>query len=256
MAVDQSNERCWGWVSLGLRLKLAALGLLAVLLSGIAGTTVVAPRTLAAPDVATMIAIAFLVALVLDFVGRCMCVAVPLTQPARTFLASSIGFQLAAVILLFTPWLAIPELTLPLQILVGLALAACGQAFAAMLFMLYARYLAIALERTDLSKSPLQVLGLIGVAGTSFTTGGAALAILVFLVMLCPCLWWLGYVGLVVLEQGWRNSGFPEALFWPAVRLAPTLVVALLCYSPLYRYGRLLWNLIGVIDLRRRAALG
>lgn len=195
----------------------------------------------------------FLVVLLLDFTGRTLCMATSVTRHSRAAVCGSIGCQLAAIILLVTPLFALPELPIPARLLTGFLLAGCVQALAAILFMLYARDIAISLGRPDLARSPMRVLCFFGAASGSFTTASVVLGALLVFVLICPCLWWLVYVGLAVLEQSWRQSPLPIAMLWPLVRLVPILLVSLLFFLPLYRYGQLIWQLVNAIDRQRDA---
>ncbi|XZE52952.1 hypothetical protein SH139x_004659 [Planctomycetaceae bacterium SH139] len=235
----------WGRISRGLQLKLIAAGILAGLFAGLAVLMVASPRTLALPTVLYLLAAVFLLTLLIDFAGRLLCLT-PVSSPqsTRVFVAASIGSQLFAIILLFTPLLAVPELPLSVQITIGLLLAGCGQAIAAVLFMVYVRKLAIMLGRADLARWPLIVL--------SFNAGSLSITIILFaslcFILACPCMWWLAYVGMAILTEAWRDIGLAAPMLLLLGRLVPTLLFGLLLYSPLYRYGKLLSELKAAVD--------
>lgn len=243
----------WAWVSWGFKLKLIALSLLIFMLLAIAGAAVVVPRTLILPNVNYAAVACFLPVLLLDFAGQLLCMATPVAHHSRAAAGGSIGCQLTAIILLVAPLFTLPELSITVRLLTGFLLAGCAQALVAILFMLYARDMSISLGRPDLAGSPKQVLWFFGLASGSFTTASVVLVTLLVIVLICPCLWWLVYVGLAVLEQSWRRSPLPMALLWPLVRLVPILLVSLVLYLPLYRYGKLLWQLGNAVDRRRDA---
>lgn len=250
-AGDSNAAAKWAWVSWGLKLKLFGLGLLTLLLAVITGMTVIAPTMFVMPGVHYSLAGIFGAALALDFAGRLLCLTSPTARPTRLAVAGSVGCQFGAVICLVTPLAAIPELPVGVRVVAGFLLAACAQVPAAVLFMAYIRRISDIFGRTDLAQSPWQTLFFFGLAGGSVTTGIVALAIVLALVLFCPCLWWLGYSWLLAMEQGWRNIHMPEALFWPAIRLPPTLLAGLLVASAFSRYGRLLWQVAQEIDRRR-----
>lgn len=235
----------WNWVSRGLMLKLVAIGLSAIMLSIIGALALVEPQALLTSSVGYTLGAGFFAALTFDFSGRLLCSVAPVTSPMSATIAGSIGCQLAAIIVFVTMLVTIPELELPARILIGILLAGCAHALAAVFFVMFARNVAAYLGRDDLALSPILVLFLFG--GTSAMSMTIAV-ILVVLFFLTPCMWGV----LFYLQSGWQEYGLPQALLWPLVRLVPILFFGLLYFGPLYRYGRLLLQLRRAVNQRRR----
>ena len=234
----------WNWVSRGLMLKLVAISLSSLMLSIIGALA--EPQALLTSSVGYTLGAGFFAALTFDFTGRLLCSVAPVTSPMRATIAGSIGCQLAAIIVFVTTLVTIPELELPARILIGILLAGCAHALAAVFFVMFARNVAVYLGRDDLALSPILVLFLFG--GTS----AMSMTIAVILVVLFPCMWVVILVALMALQAGWQEYGLPQALLWPLVRLVPILFFGLLYFGPLYRYGRLLLQLRRAVNQRVR----
>lgn len=246
-AVEPGSRSAWLWVRRGLKLKLVAVELLALLGLAVGATAVAAPQWLALPAAQYVAVALFSSALACDVVGRSLCLNVPLAPRTRYVAAASIGCQAAAIVVLIVPLFAVPELPVAMRLVTGLLLAGVAQSIAAVLFMIFARSMAIALGRTDLAQSPFEVLFLYG---GSFTTLVGPLSIL-GVVLLCPCAWWGVYVAAVFLVRTWQEAGLPAGMLGPFLRLVPTLLVGLILSAPLYRYGRFLGRLIDAVDRSR-----
>ena len=229
----------WKWVSRGLILKLVAICLSALMLLSVSALAVANPQALLTSRVGYALGAGFFAALIFDLTGRSLCSVAPVTTPTHATIAASIGCQLAAIIVFVTTLVSIPELELLARILIGVILAGCAHALAAVFFVMFARNIAIHLGRDDLALSPISVLFLFG-GGFSTST---IIIVVLFVLLLCPCMWWLIYIALAFLQKGWQEYGLPEALLWPMVRLVPVLCFGLLYFVPLYRYGRLLLQL-------------
>ncbi len=236
----------WNWVSRGLSLKLVAIRLSGLMFLIVSALAVANPQALLTSGVGYKLGAGFLAALTFDFAGRLLCSVVPVTQATRATIAGSIGCQLAAIILFVTTLVSIPELELPVRILIGILLAGCAHVLAAVFFVMFARNIAVYLERDDLALRPIRVLF---VFGGNFSASTIIIVIL-FLLLLCPCTWYLIYLGFAFVQMGWRAYGLPEALLWPLVRLVPVLSFSLLYLGPLYRYGRLLLQLRSAVNQR------
>lgn len=227
-------------------LKLVAIGLSALTLSIIGALALVEPQALLTSSVGYTLGAGFFAALTFDFTGRLLCSVAPVTSPMRATIAGSIGCQLAAIIVFVATLVLISELELPERILLGIVLAGCAHALAAVFFVVFACNVAAYLGRDDLALSPILVLFLFG--GTS----AISMTIAVILVVLLPCMGVFFPVAPWALQAGWQEYGLPQALLWPLVRLVPILFFGLLYFGQLYRYGRLLLQLRRAVNQRVR----
>ncbi len=236
----------WKWVSRGLTLKLGAITLSSLALLAVSALAVVNAQTLWRSNIGYWIGAGFFAALVIDFMGRSMCIAAPVAQSTRASIAASIGCQFAAIIAFVAAVLMIQELDLPARLLIGALLAGFAHTLAALFFVVFARNIAVSLDRVDLASTPLAVLFLFG--GSLSTSMVVVLSLGVLL--MCPCMWWFVYVPIAVMQQTWQANGLPEHWLWPFVRLVPALLVGLLYWVPVYRYARLLRQLRSAVDQR------
>ncbi|MCY2979582.1 MAG: hypothetical protein NTU79_13030 [Planctomycetota bacterium] len=218
----------WNWVSRGLMLKLVAIGLSSLMLSIIGALALVEPQALLTSSVGYTLGAGFFAALTFDFTGRLLCSVAPVTSPTRATIAGSIGCQLAAIIVFVTALLPISEQELPARILLGIVLAGCAHALAAVFFVVFACNVAAYLGRDDLALSPILVLFLFGGTSAMYMT----IVVILVVLLSCPCIWFL--------------------FIWPLTRPVPILFLGLLYFGPLYCYGRLLLQLRRAVNQRVR----
>lgn len=222
------SQRAWSLVKIGLALKLAAL-LPFSLLPVLALCLWFWELPLAGP-----LAILATCAIVPDFVGRCLCLAEPVTP--KLALRASVAFQAAGLISLAAfswgaDWVGVP---------IGLTLATCFQIGAAFFFVYHLRQLVIHLGAPALAVQAdvlhtLMVQSLMAISGFSFMT--TFVAALVLMVSLLTC-----GMGLVLAIPG-------------AVALLPALLLTIVSVGAMYWiYGRTLLKILLAIDHHLQSA--
>lgn len=240
----------WRWVRRGLLLKLVAVCLFAILLVGVAAVGVFnSPMSLEAHAPNVLAALVATCA-ALDLSGRVLCFFSPDIGTARRAIAVSVVAQSAAALAFVVPIFAIPELPLAARCALGFPFAIIAQAIAAKLFMVFARDVALAVDRPDLAERSNKVLWLFGVAGGTFTTSYLPLTVVLLTMLVCPCLWWPLLLLLSILIRMWSESGGSASSSWVVLRVVFIAPLFLAATPPLIRYGRVMWQLATAV--RRR----